>query len=75
LAHAPPPQSTAVSVPFLTPSAQPAVWQIPLLHTLLAQSDAALHFLPVAHRAHAVFPPQSTSVSPPFCTPSLHVAA
>jgi hypothetical protein len=57
------------------PSLQVADWQTPFVHTLLAQSDAAAHFLPDAQRAQLPLPPQSTSVSPPFCTPSLHVGA
>src|SRR4051812_29553129 len=59
----PPPQSTSVSLPFLTPSAQPEA-QVPLEHTPPLQSVLAPHFFPSAQRARHE-PPQSTSVSSP----------
>jgi hypothetical protein len=71
-----PPQSTSVSLPFFTVSLQPAPWQtfgVPL-QTLLIQSPATLHVLPVPQSPH-VPPPQSTSVSAPFLTTSEHVGA
>jgi hypothetical protein len=46
----------------------------PLSHTKLAQSSAALHFLPLPHCEQKP-PPQSASDSTPFCTPSLHAGA
>src|SRR6266487_303186 len=45
-----------------------------LVHTRLAQSAAALHFLASAHGLHPeAGPPQSLSDSVPFSTPSMHV--
>jgi len=45
------------------------------VHTLLAQSAAAPHFLPSVHVAHPdPGPPQSLSDSVPLSTASLHVA-
>jgi hypothetical protein len=44
-----------------------------LLHTVLAQSLAELHFFPSAHFAQLP-PPQSTSASAPFKTPSEQLA-
>src|SRR5258708_39780490 len=61
----PPPQSTSVSVPFLTPSEQLGAWHFPPVHTMLWQSRPAEHDLPAGHAGH-VPPPQSTSVSLPF---------
>jgi hypothetical protein len=68
--HEPPPQSTSVSVPFLTLSEQVAAWQMPLRQTPLWQSELAMHPLPVPQVGHE--PPQSMSVSVPFFTPSVH---
>jgi hypothetical protein len=62
--HVAPPQSTSLSAPFFTPSAQDATWQWLDAHTLLAQSPPAPHSLPAPHAGHP--PPQSASVSPPF---------
>ena len=73
--HAPPPQSTSVSVPFFTRSAQPAFWQTLVVQTPFKQSVPAPHTLPAAHRRHVVGPPQSASVSPPFFTVSEHDGA
>jgi hypothetical protein len=67
-----PPQSTSVSVPFLTASvhsAVPQVWFGKHFHDM--QSPGTLQTFPAAHGTHA--PPQSTSVSVPFFTPSRHV--
>jgi hypothetical protein len=67
--HDAPPQSTAVSVPFFTPSRPPVhfgTWQMPPVHTPLVQSPGTPHTLPSAHffpwPTHVV-PPQSMSVS------------
>ena len=64
-AHDIPPQSTSVSVPFLTLSPQPAGWQTEFVQTLFTQSDATPHPLKSAHFFGQVLP-QSTSVSKPF---------
>src|SRR5689334_17699859 len=57
-----PPQSTSVSLPFLTPSVQtPFEQSAPTVQTLLSA-----HLLQVP-------PPQSTSVSAPFFMPSRQV--
>jgi hypothetical protein len=58
----PPPQSMAVSTPFLTKSAQVPAWQVPL-QTWLVQSPGALQACPVAQRAGHAAPPQSIPVS------------
>jgi hypothetical protein len=64
--------SSQVSAPFFTPSPQAGAWQMPPVHTPLAQSAAPPHTLPSAHLfAGAQEPPQSTSVSVPFFTVSL----
>ena len=61
-----PPQSTSVSVPFSTMSVHEGTAQVlgDPLQTPLAQSPAALHFLPLAHFGQ--LPPQFRSVSVPF---------
>jgi hypothetical protein len=71
-----PPQSTSVSVPFFTVSAQAAAVEMHLLavHTELMQSAATAQFLVSAHLVAQV-PPQSTSVSVPFFAASVQVAA
>ena len=68
-----PPQSTSVSVPFLTPSEHVGAWQTLATQTLLAQSLATVQPPPAPQPAHE--PPQSMPVSAPFLTPSEHVAA
>src|SRR5689334_12219060 len=68
------PQSTPVSVPFMTVSVQVGVWQTPPVHTLLVQSLPVLHDFPFAHLAH-VAPPQSMADSDPFLTLSEQVGA
>ena len=70
----PPPQSTSLSVPFLTESVHVAALQWPPVHTPLWQSLATKHCLPAAQVGH-VPPPQSTSLSVPFLTASVQVAA
>lgn len=60
-----PPQSTSVSLPFLTVSVQLAAAQSLAEQTPLVQSVAATHALESAHFPQ-VPPPQSTSVSLPF---------
>jgi hypothetical protein len=69
-----PPQSTSVSVPFLTLSEQLGAWQMLLTHTPLRQSLADAQDLPAAHLPQLA-PPQSTSVSVPFLMRSVHVGA
>src|SRR5690348_8251907 len=65
-----PPQSLAVSFPFLTLSVHDGAmhrsWLCPagFAQTPLTQSVSPPHFLPSLHGAHAE-PPQSTSVSEP----------
>src|SRR5438132_1569395 len=67
-----PPQSTSVSIPFLTLSMQVAATHTPAAHVMLRQSPLTLHFLPPAQPGHRA-PPQSTSVSAPFLVASVHV--
>jgi len=62
----PPPQSVPVSLPFLTPSEQAGVAQMPSLQKPLVQSVPSRHRLPTAQSGQ--LPPQSTSLSSPFCT-------
>jgi hypothetical protein len=69
-----PPQSTSVSVPFLTRSAQLGGWQVPEEQTPLTQSVPPWQVLPSGHGAQ-IPPPQSTAVSLPFFTPSAQLAA
>jgi hypothetical protein len=73
-AHVVPPQSTSVSVPFVTVSVQVGAAQIAPEHTPLWQSLPLLHPAPFAHLPGQP-PPQSTPVSVPFFTVSLHVGA
>ncbi len=63
LGHVPPPQSTSVSLAFLTKSVQVAALQVEgaPVHTPLWQSPAPAHSLPVPHFGQSE--PQSTSVS------------
>jgi hypothetical protein len=68
-----PPQSIAVSTPFLMPSEQVAATHLPAAQSRLAQSVATLH-LPLVTQGEQE-PPQSTSLSVPFVTPSAHVGA
>ena len=67
-----PPQSTSVSVPFLTTSRQVGTWQMLLMQTPLVQSDEAPQSLPSLHLVEQL-PPQSTSVSVPFFAESVQV--
>jgi hypothetical protein len=62
-----PPQSTSVSAPFRTPSAQEM--QTPPLQSALAQSALVAQAFPSAHLV-VHDPPQSTSVSSPSFFPS-----
>jgi hypothetical protein len=66
-----PPQSTSVSVPFLTVSVQLGAEQVIVAgsHTPLTQSAPMAQPRVSAHGEQ--LPPQSTSVSEPFATPSL----
>ncbi len=71
-----PPQSMAVSVPFLMPSLHDpeGATQTPPVQVPLVQSVPARQVLPLAQSA-AQLPPQSMSVSVPFFTPSVQVGA
>jgi hypothetical protein len=71
LPHEAPPQSTSVSLPFLTESEQVPVWHLSgePEQTPLWQSLPAAHVLPSTHLPQDA-PPQSVSVSLPFFTPS-----
>jgi hypothetical protein len=60
-----PPQSTSVSVPFLTASEQESGAQVSPAHTREEQSAAERHVFPGEQGAQLV-PPQSMSVSVPF---------
>jgi hypothetical protein len=74
LAHAEqlgPPQSTSVSLPFLTESAQLELEHLPAVHTPLTQSVPMEQTLPDTHAEQ--LPPQSTSVSLPFLKASVQV--
>jgi hypothetical protein len=67
----PPPQSTSVSVWFLTLSVQVAFWQTPPVQTPEEQSLPTEQAL-VSAQVCWHDPPQSTSASLPFFTPSVH---
>ena len=69
-----PPQSTSVSVPFLTESEHDAAAQSPAEQTSLWQSVATPQPMPFAHLLEHD-PPQSGPVSVPFLTPSEQLAA
>jgi hypothetical protein len=72
----PPPQSTSVSSPFLTPSLHAAAAHFFAVHLPLAGSAQSASFAQAACTAQPPqLPPQSTSVSVPFFTWSPHVAA
>jgi hypothetical protein len=72
-----PPQSTALSLPFLTTSVQLGTWQMLPMQILLLQSLPAEQILPSAQTLPEAThgPPQSLSVSPPLVAPSVQVAA
>jgi hypothetical protein len=75
-----PPQSTSLSLPFLTVSLQLAGVQVPFApHRPFTQSPATVQPLPSPHFLFvgdaAQEPPQSVPVSVPFFTPSLQVGA
>jgi hypothetical protein len=67
-----PPQSVAVSLPFLTRSAQVGCWQTRLVQTPLEQSLACTQACP-GPQALGQLPPQSASVSSLFCVLSWQV--
>ena len=67
-----PPQSTSLSLAFLTRSSQAGAGQIDARQTPSLQSAASAHPLPTSHGLHS--PPQSTSVSVPFFTLSVQLA-
>ncbi len=66
-----PPQSTSVSPPLRTPSAQVGAWQRPPVQTPLSQSVPPPQPSPAGQPAQAG-PPQSTPVSVPSRTPLVH---
>ena len=71
-----PPQSMAVSVPFLIPSLQvpEGATQRPPVQVALLQSAPTPQVLPLAHLVMHE-PPQSTSLSLPFLMPSVQVGS
>ena len=69
-----PPQSTSVSVAFLTASLHVGAAQTPPEQTSLWQSEPAVQVFPVAQGAQ-LGPPQSTSDSAPFFNASLQEGA
>jgi hypothetical protein len=69
-----PPQSTAVSLPFLIPSVQLGCAQENAEQTPLAQSPPMMHVL-APSQAGQPPPPQSMSVSLPFRLPSTQVGS
>jgi hypothetical protein len=73
--HAPPPQSCAVSLPFLTPSEQVGAWHVAGVpeHTRLWQSALLAHVPPGRHAGQA---PPHGSVAQPAAPhrPLMHVA-
>jgi hypothetical protein len=73
LAHEPP-QSTADSVPFCTPSLHVGAWQALPTQRRLLQSASLPHAEPGRQAGHDG-PPQSIPDSPPFFTKSVHVGA
>src|SRR5689334_12061150 len=70
--HIPPPQSTSVSLPFLSMSLHDDAWHTLFEQTPVWQSLGIEQARPFAHLAQ--MPPQSTSVSMPFFTPSMQLA-
>jgi hypothetical protein len=71
-----PPQSTSVSLPFLSASPHDGAAHtfVPAGQTRLLQSPATAQTLPSAHSGQLA-PPQSMSVSVPFLMPSVQLAA
>src|SRR5437870_5180405 len=67
-----PPQSTSVSLPFLTPSLHDGGWQALFTHSPFMQSVPMRQPCMSAHLLQSG-PPQSTSVSMPFLIMSLQV--
>ncbi len=67
-----PPQSIAVSTPFLTPSVQDGAAQTLATHDPLTQSVPVPQPWPVGQRTHVLVPPQLTPDSSPFLTVSVH---
>jgi hypothetical protein len=57
------------------PSVHPAIWQIPLSHTPVVQSEASVQVRPGPQRGQLVNPPQSMSLSPWFLTTSSQVGS
>ena len=70
--HVAPPQSTAVSAPFLIESVHVAAAHVFDWQLAVVQSAPELHCLPTPHFGQ--LPPQSASVSFPFFAPSPHDA-
>ncbi len=73
VAHGPP-QSWAVSWPFLTPSEQVGARHVPSTHDALLQSPRSEQALVLSQGSQKT-PPQSMSLSPWFFMPSEQVAA
>ena len=72
--HSAPPQSTSLSLPFVTTSVQVGAAHALLRHTPLWQLAARpAHTRPVPHAEQV--PPQSMSLSAPLRTASVHCAA
>jgi hypothetical protein len=69
-----PPQSTSLSLPFLTLSVHVSAWQTLPVQTSLTQSVAAPHAFP-GPQGVQLCPPQSTSLSVPFFTLSVQLAS
>jgi hypothetical protein len=66
-----PPQSTPVSMPFFTPSAQVGAAHVEATQTPLPQSMDSAHGSPSSQLPGGqTCPPQSMATSEPFCTPS-----
>ena len=64
----PPPQSTSVSLPFLTVSPQVGAAHLEAVQMPSTQSVPAVQALVVAQRLQLELPPQSVSLSLPFLT-------
>jgi hypothetical protein len=70
-----PPQSTSVSLPFLTESLQVATWQMRFTQRPLWQSVAVRHAWPWMQLGPQSSPPQSRSDSSPLTAPSSQLGA
>src|SRR5688572_33277677 len=75
--HCSPPQSSALSPPFCTPSLQEILAQVPALgaqNRPAPQSASTPQPAPLPQRSGQL-PPQSSPVSSPFCVPSSQLGA